>query len=423
MNSANPQTFSVRTLGCKVNQYESQLIRENFIKNGFVEVNGKIPADVYVINTCTVTHHADRESRQLIRNFHRLNPYAAIIVTGCYVEKDFEAIAAVEGAAHIVKNSEKNKIISLVTKKASEPVNSISSFKNHDKAFVKVQDGCNNFCSFCKVPLVRGRSRSRPAAEIKKEVEALLKNGFQEIIFTGICLGEWGRDTGNLELADLLEGLEEIDINRFRIRLSSIEMKNISDRLLKKIAASGKICKHLHIPLQSGSDFILKRMNRPYTREEFAAFIMKAKSIIPELGFTTDVMVGFPGEDNAHFEDTMRLLEECRPHRIHIFTYSSREGTKAASFKENIPYNLSKERSREVDKLAKELSYEYRRGFLNSEVEVLIEKRPDRDTGLLTGYTSNYIHVVIPGQEPLKGRLRLCKITDVSPGSTRAEAL
>jgi len=422
-NWDNMPTFSIKTLGCKVNQYESQLIRENFLKTGFHEVNGKKPADIYVINTCTVTERADKDSRHFIRHAHNINPNAKIVVTGCLAENDADMISKIEGVTDIVKNSGKNNLISLITDNSSlKNENFISGFKGHTKAFVKIQDGCDNFCSFCKVPLVRGRSRSRPLEDIKKEVAALLKNGFKEIVLSGICLGEWGRDFGNkLELADAIEALEGL-YGEFRIRLSSIELKYISDRLIEKMATSPKLCRHLHIPLQSGDNRILKAMKRPYAREEYLARILKVKSLIPEIGVTTDVLVGFPGEDNDSFDATLGLVREFAPHRIHIFSYSPREGTKAASLKGIIPADVIKERMGQLSEITKELSYGYRKIFLKKEVEILVENKRDKITQLLTGYTDTYIKVLSEGGDSLKGNLLRCKISEVTAGYTFAKA-
>jgi len=425
------RTFSIRTLGCKVNQYESQLIREGFLGNGFREVNpvrngkisngvnGKEPADVYVINTCTVTGRADKNSRHLIRNACHLNPGAKIVVTGCLTERDSEAVLKIDGVTDIIKNSDKNKLFSLtISDKRSTINDTISAFEGHDRPFVKIQDGCNNHCSYCKVSLVRGRSRSRHPEEIKKEIDTLVANGFKEIVLTGVCLGEWGEDLkGSPELCDLIKELDEID-GKFRLRLSSIELKYVSDRLIKLIAGSERLCRHLHIPVQSGDSHILKLMDRSYTEEEFRDGILKIKSIIPEFGFTTDVLVGFPGEEEKHFYSTVELLTELRPHRLHVFTYSRREGTKAAGFENAASHPEAKRRMRILVDRGKEFSYDYRKTFLGKEVEVLIEEKRDKATQLLTGYTDTYIRVLMDGADTLKGHLIKCRVCEVSPSNT-----
>jgi len=415
------KTFSIKTLGCKVNQYESQFIRETFLKNGFRERNEKEPADIYVINTCTVTHHADKDSRYAIRTSFRENPKSRIVVTGCLTERDFDIISKIEGVTDIVRNSDKKRTVSILTGDSKiKACDTISGFSGHDRAFVKVQDGCNNYCSYCKVPLVRGRSVSRPAEDIKKEVTALLESGFKEIVLTGICLGAWGEDlTGAPSLADILEELTKLD-GQFRIRLSSIELKYVTDRLLKMMAASKKICRHLHIPLQSGDDHILKSMKRPYTRDEFLGGIERIKSFVPDIGLTTDIMVGFPGEDESHFEDTLDLIKKFKPHRIHIFSYSRRKGTKASSLKETVSRDVLKKRAGRLRSLALELSYEYRSGYLGKEVEVLVEDKRDKETKLLTGYADTYIKVLLEGADSLKGALIKCRISKVDYDYTLA---
>jgi len=414
--------FAIKTLGCKVNQYESQLIRENLAANGFLEVNGKEPADVYVINTCTVTNKADKDSRYLIRAAHRLNPGARIIVTGCLTERDADAISKIKGITDIVKNSDKDKILFFPATCDLRPAtsNCITNFKDHNKAFVKIQDGCNNFCSYCKVPLVRGRSRSRPLDEIKNEVDVLLKNGFKEIVLSGICLGEWGRDlAGNLELADVIEELQKRD-GDFRIRLSSIELKYISDKLLEKMTASKNICRHLHIPLQSGDNHILKMMNRPYTKEAFLEGIKRIRSFIPEIGLTTDVLVGFPGESDRHFEETLKVVKRFKPHRVHAFSFSRREGTKAAELTGQVSSGVIKNRMKKLTEISQDISHDYRKGFLGKELEVLIEDKRDKATGFLTGYADNYIKVMLNKGDSLKRTLHGCKISEVTVEYTLA---
>ncbi|PIU41325.1 MAG: tRNA (N(6)-L-threonylcarbamoyladenosine(37)-C(2))-methylthiotransferase MtaB [Candidatus Omnitrophica bacterium CG07_land_8_20_14_0_80_42_15] len=413
------KTFSIKTLGCKVNQYESQLIRENFLRNGFKETNGPNSADIYIVNTCTVTGRADRESRHLVRDAYRKNPGAKIVVTGCFAEKDSDVISKLEGVTDIIKNSDKIRLISLVTGCAAlSTSNFITDFKDHSKAFVKIQDGCSNFCSFCKVPLVRGEPQSRALEEIKSEVKSLLDSGFQEIVLSGVCLGEWGRGIGKgFDLVNVLEEIENFDA-QFRIRLSSIELKYITERLLNKMASSGKVCRHLHIPLQSGDDRILKAMNRPYTRKEYVDSVRKIKSFIPEVGVTTDIMVGFPGEEEEHFANTLDTIMQCGFHRIHVFPYSKRKGTKADSLPYNISYYILKDRESKIKEAERELSYEYRKKFLGKQAMVLVEEKIEKSTQLLTGYTDTYIKVLLKGPDSLKGKLASGKISRIDHNYT-----
>src|SRR3989338_31689 len=265
--------FYIKTLGCKVNQYEGQLMRENLLKNGFLECGSMNLADIYIVNTCTVTHKADSESRHIIGLAHRTNPKARIVVTGCYVEKDSRDIFLLPGVKHIVGNEEKHDIASILSRGKAGRSNSayhrISDFKGHVKAFVKIQDGCDNYCAYCKVPLVRGQPKSKPIEYILEEARGLIEGGFKEIVLTGICLGSWGKDLSpNASLLDVLKALDTLE-GSFRIRLSSIEPRYVTDELIGHISSNEKICRHLHIPLQSGDDDVLKRMNRPYLMDEY----------------------------------------------------------------------------------------------------------------------------------------------------------
>ncbi len=424
------QTIKFYTLGCKANQYDTQSIREKFLSSGFQEINNGKKADLYLINTCTVTHRADSDSLNLIRRVKRENPKAKIIVTGCLTELDSDRIKTIEGIDLIVKNSKKEKILNLLRGqsppprrrrgKGTVPVKGISSFAGHTRAFLKIQDGCDNFCSYCKVPLVRGRSRNRPKEEILLEAKQLVKNGFKEIVLTGICLGAY-RD-----LVGLIEKLEKIP-GLLRIRLSSIEAGDVSDELIEKIAKSDKICRHLHIPLQSGDDGILKRMNRKYSRVGYLKLIRKIKRKIPQIAITTDVLVGFPGESEKNFRNTFDLLKKIMPLKAHIFPYSERNGTAAAGFKEKVKIEVIRERSKRLEKLADFCSLRYRKKFLGKVMPVLIEGRvknkldgstaltinPERSRRIdfWQGYTDNYIKVRLKSRADLKNQLLALKLT------------
>ena len=274
--------FFIKTLGCKVNQYESQAIREILVRTGFKECLSKETADIYVLNTCTVTHKADSESRYWAGIFHKTNPKAKIVLTGCAVEHGADAFSFLPGVSNIIKNEDKINIADILTHNSNtrrEPHRflTITGFKDHTKAFVKIQDGCVNACSYCKIPSVRGESISKPLKDVAGEVGTLVSKGFEEIVLTGICLGAWGSDLAeNQNLIDVLRRLSGIP-GTFRIRLSSIEPKYITDELIDYIAQNRKICRHLHIPVQSGDDEVLKRMNRPYTAGGMRDLIIKAK--------------------------------------------------------------------------------------------------------------------------------------------------
>lgn len=386
------KTAKFFTVGCKVNQYETQLIREQFLNVGFQEVEECQPAEYYVINTCTVTQRADKDSFSFIHRAKKENPSAKIIVCGCLAELDEDRIKK-ESPYLIVKNKEKKNLISLLFPNFY-PQFSISYFKGHTRAFVKVQEGCNYNCSYCKVRLVRGRSVSRPIEEIKKEVTTLIKNGYREIVLCGVCLGLYGRDLSPpRDLSDLICELEKIEYD-FRIRLSSIEAQDIDDKLIDKFVASEKLCSHLHIPFQSGDREILKRMNRPFSPEDYLNLVKKLKEKIPYLSITTDIIVGFPAESEDNFINTLEFLKEVQPLKIHIFSFSPRKGTQI-SLDKSIIYPVIRKRIKILEELNQELSFNFRRKFLGEKLRVLIEKKPDFNSGLYQGYTDNYIRVLL----------------------------
>lgn len=428
--------FYIHTLGCKVNQYESQAMREILLGAGFKECLSRDMADIYIINTCTVTQHADRESRYLAGMFHRTNPLAKIVVTGCYVERNADEISTLPGVSHIVKNDKKNSIVDILNDLggATSEVGrgshlTITGFKGHTKAFVKIQDGCENRCSYCKVPLVRGVLKSKPLDVIVKEVSGLVANDFKEIVLTGICLGAWGRDIFPPEisnsvglkapdLTDVLKSLERISGN-FRIRISSIEMKYVTDEMIAFIAGSKKVCRHLHIPLQSGDDEILKRMNRPYTCAQYLGLIEKLKHSIKDIAISTDVMVAFPGETDENFINTMNFLKAVSPARTHIFTYSKRDGTAAAAFDGEVNEVLARKRYYNLRTIAIMLSYIYRAKFIGRTLDVLVESKRDRQTGLLSGYSDNYIKVIFAGDDGVMRTIAPVRIEEMSLVYTR----
>lgn len=421
--------FYIHTLGCKVNQYESQAMREILLKAGFKECLAKDIADIYIINTCTVTHHADRESRYLVGMFHRANPKAKIIVAGCFVEKNAEEISFLPGVAHIVRNSDKGRIDKILNEEKlisgeAQADLAVTGFKGHTKAFLKIQDGCENRCSYCKVSLVRGALKSKPIDKIVEEVEGLASNGFKEIILTGICLGAWGKDifpSGMAEsvgmkeaaLVDVLRAIDKIN-GDFRIRLSSIEPKYVTDELIKFIAASKRMCHHLHIPLQSGDDEILKRMNRPYLTAEYLSMVEKLRSAMDDIALSTDVMVGFPGEGDVNFSNTLNFIKKILPARTHIFTYSRRDDTPAATMDGEVSDDVAKRRYQSLRTASLMSSYTYRSRFENRELKVLVETKRDRNSGLLTGYSDNYIRIAFNGTDELMGKIVSVRVTDLT---------
>ena len=411
------KTVRFYTLGCKVNQYDTQKIREQFQNAGFRELDKGRPADVYVVNTCTVTGRADSDSLNYIRRAKRENPDALLVVTGCLAELDSKKIKQIKGVDLIVKNDKKDNIIGLIQGQpppVTVPVSGISSFKGHTRAFLKVQDGCNNFCSYCKVPLVRGRSRSKVAAEVVREAEALVNNGFKEIVLTGICLGAYGRDLEpKSDLTKLLAALEGVH-GLLRIRLSSIEAGDITNGLLKLMASSKKVCRHLHIPLQSGDDTILKRMNRKYSREGYLSLVRKIKKEIPDVSVSIDVLVGFPGEDNRMFLNTAQLIKRIAPLKVHIFPYSERKGTKAAGLPQKLDPRVIRQRIEMLKLISEECSLRFKNKFFNKKMRVLVEGRVKGNHFLWEGYTDNYLPVNLCSKRQLQNQMVLAKCTGIN---------
>ncbi len=408
-------TFKINELGCKVNQYESQLMREQLNRAGFTEASNK-PADIYVINTCTVTAAADSDSRNFIRRAMRYNPDAKIVVTGCYVEKDADEIKKICKDAVIVKNEQKNDIIDIIgdcrgTARRAPTYNGISDFAGHNRAFVKIQDGCDNYCSYCKVPFVRGRSKSRKIKDILNEISSLVNTDFKEIVLCGICLGDYKDLTVLLEKLERIEGLK-------RIRLSSVEPVYVNKDLIDKMASSKKICRHLHIPLQSGDDSILKTMNRRYTSKEYVDLVKGICRQIPDIAISTDILVGFPGETRKNFDNTLETIKAFKPMRIHAFSYSKRGQTKAFNMPGPVQKSETSWRMAALRELSQNLSFSYRNKFKGREVEVLVENDRDKKTNLLTGYTDTYIKVLFEEKDNIVNELINVEITDVSGDST-----
>jgi threonylcarbamoyladenosine tRNA methylthiotransferase MtaB len=398
-------TIKFYTLGCKANQYDTQVLREKFLSRGFRELENSHPADTYLINTCTVTHHADSESLNLIRRAKRENPRAKIIVSGCLTKSDPWRIKKVCPGALVTCH------LSPVTR------NSISSFKGHTRAFLKIQDGCANFCSYCIVPLVRGQPRSKPLARAIREAEALVKNGFQEIVLTGICLGAYGRDfKPQVDLVEIVGALEKIT-GLLRIRLSSIEAGDVSDVLIEKIAGSTKVCRHLHIPIQSGDDTVLKAMRRKYRRQDYLNLIRKIKKQIPGIAITTDVLVGFPVEAEKNFRQTLDLVQKIQPLKVHIFPYSPREGTAAA---QHFPQALSplviKKRQERLKKIADACALNYQKRFLGKIMPVLFEECLKENSSLWQGHTDNYLKIRVKSRGCLRNRLIRVKLGKINNG-------
>lgn len=365
-------------------------------------------ADLCVINTCTVTAKADKDSLYAVKRSRRDNPGALIVVTGCGA-KEAEQIP---GANTVIPGTDKKRIISILKQGFPELIGkscgssageAITSFQGRTRAFLKIQDGCDNFCSFCKVSLVRGAPASKPLEQAAAEARALVANGYGEIVLTGICLGKY-RDNGQ-GLVDVIGSLERIPGLR-RIRLSSIEAVYVTAALVEKMRACGKLCPHLHIPLQSGDDGVLRQMNRRYSRGQFLKIVRDLKRRIPGFAFTTDVIVGFPGETEAAFRKTLETIEALNPLKVHVFPFSSREGTRAALFPGQIAREEVKRRAGLMAEAGRRESAVFKEQFLGAEMEVLVEGRFGSRPGYWQGFTGNYIPVLVPSKDQIGNTFR-----------------
>jgi threonylcarbamoyladenosine tRNA methylthiotransferase MtaB len=419
MSKSKP-TFAIKTLGCKVNQYEEQVLRESLIKQGLQE-SSHLSADIGIINSCTVTQKADAKTRQLIRKIKKDNPAIRVVVTGCLavLEKDIESLQAMPEVFRVVPNDNKTALPGLIdpvcakSERTEEVKEKVTSFASHTRAFLKIQDGCDQRCSYCKVNLVRGKSRSKDKKKIIKELKGLISKGYREIVLTGICLGAW-QGENNEKLSDLLREIEKIKSD-FRIRLSSIEPNYIDDSLIEAIASSKKICRHLHVPLQSGSDGILKLMNRKYDTFQFWNLIGVLRKRMPDIGITMDVILGFPGETEIDFGRTLAFIREIKPSRVHAFGYSDRKGTPSSKMKSKVPKSEIKRRVTKMIDLGEELQREACNRFIDKEVEVLIEKKTPE--GVLTGYTGEYLKVKLSDISARKGSLVRAIVSEIEPNS------
>lgn len=414
------KTVAFHTLGCKVNQYETEAMEELFTKNSYSIVDSQEKADIYVINTCTVTNLSARKSRQFINRSKRINEDGIIAVVGCYSQVSPEEVANIDGVDVVIGTTERNRIVELCeeakiknekinvvrnikTEKTFETIN-IDDIKSKTRAYIKIQDGCNQFCSYCIIPYARGPIRSRDLEDILNETKKLARIGFKEIVLTGIHVASYGRDGAGAPLTSLLEEVSKVE-GIERIRFSSIEPTLITHGFMERLMATGKVCDHFHLSLQSGSSSVLKRMNRKYTTDEYRKIVEIIRSYMPNAGITTDIIVGFPGETHEEFEETFRFVEEIGFSRIHVFKYSPREGTPAAESKDQINGNIKNDRSERLIKLGEDLESKFGSKFIGSTLSVLFEEESRDETGLIEGYTTNYIKVKAPGAENLIGNI------------------
>ena len=398
------------TLGCKVNQYETESIKNQLIKKGYEEVSFEDKADIYIVNSCTVTSVADRKTRNMLRRAKKINPDGAVIVTGCYAQTNSKELLEMEDIDYVIGNTDKSGIVNFIEDIENR---TMEKLKNHNifldseyteyefatlremsRAYVKIQDGCNNFCSYCKIPFARGKSRSRQKDNILREITKLSQEGFKEIILIGINLGAYGEDLengGNFEdlLKDILkiEGIE-------RVRIGSVYPDKISDEFIEMFS-NPKLMPHLHISLQSCDDTVLKRMRRKYGNSLIEERLTKLRKAIPNMEYTADVIVGFPGESQEMFQNSYNLIDKIGFSGLHIFQYSDRENTLASTFEDKIDPKVKKERADELEKLKEIMAEREKKKYLDRELKVLVEEEKD---GYLYGYSENYLRVKFKGK-------------------------
>lgn len=404
-------TLKTFTLGCKVNQYETELVREGFLGSGFRDAEPGEPADVCIVNTCTVTSEGDSKSRQAIRRLARDNPHAEVLVMGCYATRAPQELAALPGVAAVI--ADKRELPDILGRfGVFDLPNGISRFGNRSRAYVKVQDGCVLKCSYCIVPKVRPRLASRPIDDVVEEVRRLLGNGYREVVLTGVHLGHYGVDWDGqkpksewIRLSAVVKAIVQIE-GDFRVRLSSLEATEVTDELVDVMAANGdKVCPHLHLCLQSGSDAVLRRMKRRWSVCSFIDRCRQVREVLDQPAFTTDVIVGFPGETDEDFESTCQVAREVGFSKIHVFPFSPREGTPAAEMPNMVPKRIKSERSKRLSAIERELRKGYFEGLVGRNLRVLVESPSDHQIDHVVGTSCRYAPVELPGGPQVCGRL------------------
>ena len=430
------KTVAFYTLGCKVNQYETNAMEQQFIQNGYKIVENTEKADIYVINTCTVTNMADRKSRQMLRRVKEINQSAVIVVCGCYAQvakKELEQIPEVD---IILGINEKNKIVQIVEEYLANKDNIIEvadvskqkefldfgdvTYTEKNRAVIKVQDGCNMFCSYCLIPYARGRIRSRKIENVVSEIEKIAKQGIKEVVITGIHVASYGKDfdNENIRLINLLEEINKIE-GIERIRLSSLEPTIVDEEFAQRLSKLEKICDHFHLSLQSGCDETLKRMNRKYTTARYKESTEILRKYYPNANFTTDVIVGFPGETNEEFNQTYKFLKEIGFYKMHIFKYSPRKGTVAEKLPNQVDGNIKEERSRKLIELSNNMQNEKNSQYIGKTVKVLFE---EYENEYYKGHTTNYMVVKVQTKEQ-EGFIDNIKDVEITENDTQTEEL
>lgn len=419
------------TLGCKVNQYETQAMGELFEKEDFEIVSDSEIADVYVINTCTVTNVGDKKSRQFIRRAKRNNPDAIIAVVGCYAQTAPDEVLSIEGVNVVIGTNERGKIVEVVKNcTTDEKISlvddimkvkhfeemSVLDIKDKKRAFLKIQEGCNQYCTYCIIPYARGQIRSRGKQEIVEEIRSLVEKGFKEVVLTGIHVASYGKDLeANQTLIDILKEVNSIE-GLSRIRLSSLEPTLFTDEFLAELSKLSKICEHFHLSLQSGCNKILKKMNRKYTSEEYKDIVDRIRAVYPDIALTTDIIVGFPGETDEDFQTTLDFVKDIEFSEIHVFKYSPRTGTPAAKYTEQIDGLKKHYRSEKLIELGEKLKQNYLKSFIGKSKEVLFEGSDDESKNYIEGYTDNYLKVLVPASDANEGELKTILIKDLDDG-------
>lgn len=412
------------TLGCKVNQFESEAMMELFERDGFKIIPACEESDIFIINTCAVTKESDRKSRQLINKAKRMNKNAIVAAVGCSVQLNSERISEETSVDIVIGTKNKSEIARLIKDKLNnldikvnidkfkpnESFEELSISKEHDKtrANIKIQDGCNQFCTYCIIPYVRGPIRSRHSEDILKEVRNLSENGYKEVVINGIHITSYGKDINKENaLISLIENINSIDGIK-RIRLGSLEANIITEDFMQRLSKLEKACDHFHLSLQSGSNTVLERMNRRYTASEYKEKVDLIRKYMPNSGITTDIIVGFPGETEEEFNETLDFVKKIKFSRIHVFKYSVREGTKAAKFENQVDEKVKVQRSKQLIKLADELAQDFMQQMIGSEVNVLIEKKTDN---LYEGYTANYLRTLVESDTNIDNKIINVKIS------------
>lgn len=413
------------TLGCKVNLYDTEAMAELFTEKGYEVVDFEEYADVYLINTCTVTNLGDKKSRQMIRRAKRINPNSVVVATGCYAQVASEEVAKIEGINivigtknrseivdtvenYVLENGVVNNVSDIMGEKEFEPLQ-ISRLTNRTRAYIKIQEGCNRYCTYCIIPYARGPIRSRKPDDVMAEVQKLADNGFKEIVLTGIHIASYGLDLGNIKLADIIEKVHSVD-GIERIRFSSMEPLAIDDEFVARMAKLPKVCDHYHLSLQSGCDRTLKRMNRKYNSEQYAEACQRLRTSFPNVAITTDIIVGFPDETEEDFKQSLDFAQKMRLDKIHTFPYSPKRGTPAAKMKNQISGDVKSQRSKEMIALSDKMNIEFLNNNLGKTVAVLFE---DTENGFWQGHTTNYIKVLVKSDDNLNNRIVNVKLDKI----------